>query len=122
MQQQMGNEIDEFVVDAVRNFLVGLPLDLAAINIARGRDVGLGSLNEVRASLYAQTGEDSLTPYTSWEDFGANLLHPTSLVNFIAAYALDPDIAAARAAGDLALARSLAATAMLDPTFMEGGD
>lgn len=122
MQQQVGNEIDEFVVDAVRNFLVGLPLDLAAINIARGRDVGLGTLNEVRASLYAQTGEDSLIPYVSWADFGANLLHPSSLVNFIAAYALDPGVAAARDAGDLALARSLAADLMLNPTFMEGGD
>lgn len=31
-----GNAIDEFIVDALRNNLLGLPLDLAAINIARG--------------------------------------------------------------------------------------
>ncbi len=40
MSRQVGNEIDEFVVEALRNNLVGLPLDLAAINIAprpRGR-------------------------------------------------------------------------------------
>ena len=118
MTQQMGNQIDEFVVDAVRNFLVGLPLDLAAINIARGRDVGLGTLNQVRADLFAQTGEESLTPYVSWDDFGAHLLNPTSLVNFIAAYSRDAAIAAARNANDLATARNLAAAAMLVPAFM----
>jgi hypothetical protein len=32
---QIGNELDEFVTSSVRNTLVGLPLDLAAINIAR---------------------------------------------------------------------------------------
>ena len=37
---QVGNEIDEFVVEALRNNLLGLPLDLAALNIARGRDAG----------------------------------------------------------------------------------
>ena len=37
----VGNEIDEFVVDALRNNLLGLPLDLAALNIARGRDTGI---------------------------------------------------------------------------------
>ena len=30
---QVGNEIDEFVTEALRNNLVGLPLDLAALNI-----------------------------------------------------------------------------------------
>ena len=40
LTRQVGNEIDEFVTEAVRNNLLGLPLDLAAINIARGRDTG----------------------------------------------------------------------------------
>jgi Ca2+-binding RTX toxin-like protein len=122
MSQQQGNQIDEFVVDAVRNFLVGLPLDLAALNIARGRDVGLGSLNEVRTDLFAQTGDPSLAAYTSWTDFGANMLHPASLVNFIAAYSTDGLIIAARNAGNNTLARSLATTAMGDAAFMNGGD
>ena len=42
--RQVGNEIDEFVTEALRNNLLGLPLDLPAINIARGRDVGIPSL------------------------------------------------------------------------------
>ncbi|MGE0055201.1 MAG: peroxidase family protein [Hyphomicrobium sp.] len=112
------NEIDEFVVDALRNMLLGLPLDLAAINIARGRDVGLPTLNALREQLYADTGgEGTLAPYTSWADFGAHLLHPESLVNFIAAYARDADIAAARDVGDNALARSLAQYALTNGNF-----
>lgn len=35
---QPGNEIDEFLTSALRNNLVGLPLDLAALNIARARE------------------------------------------------------------------------------------
>ena len=50
--RQVGNEIDEFVTEAVRNNLLGLPLDLPAINIARGRDTGIPSLNEARAQFY----------------------------------------------------------------------
>ena len=38
--RQVGNEIDEFVTEALRNNLLGLPLDLPAINLARGRDTG----------------------------------------------------------------------------------
>ena len=86
MSRQEGNMVDEFVVGSVRNFLVGLPLDLAAINIARGRDVGLPTLNQVRTEIFEQTGEETLTPYKSWADFGDHLLHPSSLLNFIAAY------------------------------------
>ena len=48
---QVGNEIDEFVTGALRNNLLGLPLDLAALNIARGRDTGVAPLNLVRNEI-----------------------------------------------------------------------
>ena len=51
MTRQAGNEIDEFVTSALRNNLLGLPLDLATINLARGRDTGVPSLNEARAHV-----------------------------------------------------------------------
>ncbi|GLO58993.1 hypothetical protein PPUJ20066_50290 [Pseudomonas putida] len=84
--RQSGNEIDEFVTEALRNNLLGLPLDLPAINIARGRDVGIPSLNAVRRDIYGQTGDTQLKPYTSWVDLVQHLKHPESLINFIAAY------------------------------------
>ena len=59
MTRQIGNEIDEFVTDVLRNQLVGIPLDLAALNIARGRDVGMPSLNEARAQFYQMAGQDT---------------------------------------------------------------
>ena len=40
MTRQIGNEIDEFVTEALRNNLLGLPLDLPAINMARAREPG----------------------------------------------------------------------------------
>jgi Ca2+-binding RTX toxin-like protein len=86
LTRQVGNEIDEFVTEAVRNNLLGLPLDLAVLNIARGRDTGLPSLNGARAQFYAMTGDSQLTPYISWVDFAMHLKHIESLVNFIAAY------------------------------------
>lgn len=55
--------IDTLLIDDVRNFLFGPPgaggFDLAALNIQRGRDHGLASLNDVRMDL-------GLTP---WVDF-----------------------------------------------------
>jgi len=54
--RQLGNEIDEFVTEALRNNLLGLPLDLPALNIARGRDTGIPTLNEARREFYAMTG------------------------------------------------------------------
>jgi len=88
MTRQTGNEIDEFVTGALRNSLLGLPLDLATLNIARGRDAGIPSLNSFRNTLYTNTGATSLQPYGSWAEFGQNLRHPESLVNFIAAYGI----------------------------------
>jgi Ca2+-binding RTX toxin-like protein len=86
MSRQVSNEIDEFVVEALRNNLVGLPLDLAAINIARGRETGIPTLNDARAELYAMTGHVDVKPYTSWLDFAQHIKNPLSIVNFIAAY------------------------------------
>ncbi|HKA06170.1 MAG TPA: peroxidase family protein, partial [Gemmataceae bacterium] len=92
LAREVGNSLDEFVTDSVRNNLLGTPLDLAALNIARGRDTGLPSLNEARREFYALTtqdsvaGDSSLLPYTSWADYAQHLKHPESLINFIAAY------------------------------------
>ena len=48
-------EIDTKIVDSVRNFLFGAPgaggLDLASLNIQRGRDHGLADYNTTRAAL-----------------------------------------------------------------------
>jgi len=51
MSQQASNEIDEFVTPALQQKLLGQPQDLAAINIARGRDLGMPTLNNLRREL-----------------------------------------------------------------------
>ncbi|HWV22207.1 MAG TPA: peroxidase family protein [Devosia sp.] len=87
MTRQVGNHIDEFVTSALRNNLLGLPLDLATINLARGRDTGVPSLNEARRQFYEATGNDAiLKPYSSWVEFASHLKHEASIINFIAAY------------------------------------
>ncbi|SEQ54354.1 peroxidase family protein [Nitrosomonas ureae] len=86
MTKQVGNEIDEFVTEALRNNLVGLPLDLPAINMTRARDTGIPGLNDARRMFFDDSGLSAVAPYVSWNDFGAELRHPESLVNFIAAY------------------------------------
>jgi Ca2+-binding RTX toxin-like protein len=89
---QTGNEIDEFVTDTLRNNLLGLPLDLATINMARAREAGVAPLNEVRRQIFAETNDGQLAPYTSWADYGQHLKHPESLINFVAAYGTHPTI------------------------------
>ena len=54
---QVSNAIDEFVTGSLQNNLLGLPLDLASLNIARGRDTGVAPLNLARAQLFAASGE-----------------------------------------------------------------
>ncbi|QJQ09910.1 heme peroxidase [Pseudomonas putida] len=98
--RQLGNEIDEFVTEALRNNLLGLPLDLPALNIARGRDTGIPSLNEARREFYAATGDSQLKPYISWADFADHLKHPASLINFIAAYGTHATITGATTEAD----------------------
>jgi Ca2+-binding RTX toxin-like protein len=90
MSHQQMNEVDEFVTPALNQGLLGQPLDLAAINIARGRDIGIPTLNDFREAI-------GLARYTSWNDFGQNMQHPTSLENFIAAYSFDGNMAKAQA-------------------------
>ena len=120
MTRQFSSEIDEIITPTLQQALLGQPQDLAAINIARGRDLGLPTLNTLRRNLYAnfestladfrQQGANSsgnqfqgtmarthdqqlgLKPYTSWADFGENLLHPAALTNFIAAYATNGNL------------------------------
>src|SRR5262245_35576279 len=84
--RQIGNAIDEFKTEALRNNLLGLPLDLATINLARGRDTGIPSLNAARREFYEMTGDSQLKPYATCLDYMQFLGHPESLVNFIAAY------------------------------------
>jgi Ca2+-binding RTX toxin-like protein len=92
---QVGNELDEFVTETLRNNLLGLPLDLPTLNMTRARDVGIPSLNEVRRQINARTNDAQLTPYTSWVDYGQNLKHPESLINFVAAYGKHPTVTGA---------------------------
>src|SRR6184192_1101082 len=95
MSLQIGNELDEFVTESVRNTLVGLPLDLPAINIARGRSEGIPPLNQIRQQVFTATHDAALQPYGNWFEFGLALRHFESLTNFIAAYGTDPSITAA---------------------------
>ena len=86
MSRQVGNEIDEHITEALRNNLVGLPLDLAALNITRARDTGVPSLNEARRQFFEQTNDTRLKPYESWFEFALAIKNPASIINFIAAY------------------------------------
>ncbi|MFN7130441.1 MAG: peroxidase family protein [Myxococcales bacterium] len=110
MTRQIGNESDEFVTGALRNNLLGLPLDLATINMARGRDTGVPPLNEARRLFFGATGNSALQPYESWVDYGFALRHPESLVNFIAAYGTHPTITSASTHFD----KRAAATAIVE--------
>jgi Ca2+-binding RTX toxin-like protein len=108
---QVGNELDEFVNNTLRNNLLGLPLDLATLNLTRAREAGVPPLNLLRRDIFAKTGDGQLKPYTSWADFGQNLKHPESLINFVAAYGKYPTIIAATTTAG----KRAAATAIVTP-------
>ncbi|MGK0363128.1 MAG: hypothetical protein ACI85O_000170 [Saprospiraceae bacterium] len=77
MATQVQQDMDGKVIDDVRNFLFGPAgaggLDLAAINIARGRERGLADFNTIRTSL-------GLTAYSDFED----LTNDDELANILA--------------------------------------
>jgi hypothetical protein len=70
------SELDTKVVDGVRNFLFGPPgaggLDLASLNIARGRDHGLADYNSMRAA-YGLPRVSDFSEITSDADTQAKL-------------------------------------------------
>lgn len=63
LTNDLSNALDVHIVDDLRNFLFGpaAGMDLASINLQRGRDLGLGTLNETRIAL-------GLKPYTSFAE------------------------------------------------------
>lgn len=69
LAKQTCQDLDELIIDDVRNFLFGQPgnggFDLASLNIQRGRDHGLASYNETRVAL-------GLDPATSFADVSSN--------------------------------------------------
>ena len=89
--QAAHQRIDTEVVEVIRSKLLGIPLDLYAANVERGRELGVTSLNEFRryvsenTSLIEQAGQASnytqtlpervpdLGPYETWEEFGRHL-------------------------------------------------
>ena len=79
-------ELDSFIVDDLRNFLFGPPgaggLDLAALNIQRGRDHGLPSFNAMRQAL-------GLRPALTFAQVNP---HPAVVANLTAAYPSTADM------------------------------
>ncbi|MFM7279555.1 MAG: peroxidase family protein, partial [Microcystis aeruginosa] len=85
LASQKSQAFDPFIVDSVRNFLFPAASggsDLAAVNIARGREVGIGTLNQVRSAL-------GLIPYRSFAEMNSN---PAIIARLSAIYASVEDI------------------------------
>lgn len=96
---QAAEEVDAHVVDGARTDLVHTGIDLYALDLARGRDLGVGSLNQIRRALLASDDPyvmeavghaGDLSPYSSWADFKTrNGLGDALLASFESAY---PDL------------------------------
>ncbi len=116
MTHQTSNAIDEFTTDTLRNQLLGLPLDLATINLARGRETGVPPLQAARQSFYDASGhEPALKPYANWQQFELRMKNPESIVNFVAAYGIHPTLDAAQTVDQM---RAAAQVLVTDDAFM----
>lgn len=115
LANQTANGVDEFVTDTLRNKLLGLPLDLPTINLARARETGVPSMQTARETFFNESGDSQLEPYASWEDFRLSMKNPESISNFLAAYSTHESVTgvdtleAKRAAGTVLAA---------DPAYM----
>jgi Ca2+-binding RTX toxin-like protein len=118
ISDQAGQGIDEFVVETLRNHLLGLPLDLPSINMTRARSEGIPTLNNVRKQVFAANNDGQMQPYPHWVGFGEGLKHHTSLVNFVAAYGKHPTITAATTLE----AKRTAADQIVNGTVLAGAD
>ena len=87
--RQLMNEVDNYITPSLNEGLLGQPLDLGAINIARGRDVGLPTFNVAKTQL-------GMHAYVDWAHFRTQMVHPESIVTFIAAYNFDGDMTKAQ--------------------------
>ena len=85
LHDKIAQNIDEHFVDTVRNGLLGAADDLMARNIERGRDHGMGTLNQVRHDL-------GMHEYTDWTDFAKHMVHPENVMNFEKVYQSVNDI------------------------------
>ncbi|MCB9853223.1 MAG: peroxiredoxin [Phycisphaerales bacterium] len=86
LASQVCQRVDAYLVDDVRNFLFGPPgsggFDLASLNIQRGRDHGLPTLNQMRRDL-------GLTAYASFDEVTSDA---TASANLASVYADVEDI------------------------------
>ncbi|MGB3534951.1 MAG: peroxidase family protein [Microcoleaceae cyanobacterium] len=76
LASQEAQEIDTKLIDDVRNFLFGMPgsggMDLASLNIQRGREHGLPSYNDTREAL-------GFDPITNFSEISSDLSVQTAL-------------------------------------------
>ena len=78
---------------SLRNQLLGLPLDLGVLNIARGRSEGVAPLNEVRRQLFDCTGSSAARAVSPAGSTSASTSSTRSRwSNFIAAYGTHPTV------------------------------
>jgi peroxidase len=102
----LANLLDSHIVDGLRNLLVDPPagIDLAAINIQRAHDLGLGTLNQTREAL-------GFEAYTSFDQLSSD---PETAAAFAQAYKGDINAVDLWAGG---LAEDHVPGSVIGPTF-----
>ena len=113
--RQLGNEIDEFVTEAVRNRLARPAARPRRPEHRAWPQRGhRGVEPDPAGNCTPRPATAQLLPYTSWFDFAFAIKHPETLVNFIAAYGTAPEAIT----GTMANRRTAAQALVTDPDFM----